>query len=794
MLRLAFNKQNISIGYSPLYVDALSYGEGNDIVMHCENHGMISGEKVKIERTESSGRFTEEREVTVIDNDSFSVGTFPDLVLSISSIENKNIGIGFDDDGQPIEIGAFDVFFNGNSPFLFPTKFGLINTEVHDNYYSEYVVIDMPGCVNDFVLYNGLVYQASGITKDNKYLFPNELSECFNNHGIDIIYEPYLAGTEPYAIEDGYMLVLPNGREDRNVIRFYYDSVDTERYAYLMDMFSWYSRTTITTKDERFFTDIDGVPYFRNDSGITSVNVYKEDGSYKLTIPLLTRDEKAADETRVYTDFVEQTLKPKSINKIVDYEKVRFEPVYYTGDEGFDEEGVFDDNLFHDLSKLEFILHFRERYNTDTESWITDESRGWNNFFLKSNENGVTLERKYGIEDSDADLLSYLGYNDADIYYRRNKLKKSFIRLSFYDTPNRRSQKLLFYSTIFLDSGELYGKYIKARVENPSYDGMDDEYTVYVSDEHVLDGKTDLRLSASFSTYDGYDLSHSSDGFYLYMFPTIVRGTEANTIYMKVEFNHAKYGRIIPFVLPCTQDGYQTIHGDYTALPINYMLSNDSGEFIGTDWDKLENDMYIKVNVKYDAKKKRYVWFYPFKRTPEKEGHDTQTTVLYEPRITGYEDTVEDTIPEDNVSEPVSSIKFEVTMKNMTEYDMPFMMLIDGVAYIDENVVTSGYRLDPTPEYDTLTETFNYETTSPNINMSFRFIDKSDGITRVMVHNVKKGTTILDRLIFKRTDDPTEDTRGVRFDNTFSLTDIICDTFGDCSDDTAKLLVEWSKQ
>ena len=204
--------------------------------------------------------------------------------------------------------------------------------------------------------------------------------------------------------------------------------------------------------------------------------------------------------------------------------------------------------------------------------------------------------------------------------------------------------------------------------------------------------------------------------------------------------------------------------------------------------------MYIKVNIKYEKKKKRYVWFYPFKRTPEKEGHDTQTTVLYEPRITGYEDTVEDTIPEDNVSEPVSSIKFEVTMKNMTEYNMPFMMLIDGVAYIDENVVTSGYRLDPTPEYDTLTETFNYETTSPNINMSFRFIDKSDGITRVMVHNVKKGTTILDRLIFKRTDDPTEDTRGVRFDNTFSLTDLICYTVGDCSDDTAKLLVEWSKQ
>lgn len=60
-----------------------------------------------------------------------------------------------------------------------------------------------------------------------------------------------------------------------------------------------------------------------------------------------------------------------------------------------------------------------------------------------------------------SDLLSFLGFSNDDVKYQKSKLKKTFLRISFYDSDNIGNQNLLHSSTIFLDSGNLFAKYIK---------------------------------------------------------------------------------------------------------------------------------------------------------------------------------------------------------------------------------------------------------------------------------------------------------------------------------------------
>ncbi len=55
-----------------------------------------------------------------------------------------------------------------------------------------------------------------------------------------------------------------------------------------------------------------------------------------------------------------------------------------------------------------------------------------------------------------------------------------------------------------------------------------------------------LRMSSQFVVTDKYSSKHSSEGFYFYTYKTNNGGVFPNDIYMRVEFNHAGYGRTIP--------------------------------------------------------------------------------------------------------------------------------------------------------------------------------------------------------------------------------------------------------
>lgn len=281
-----------------------------------------------------------------------------------------------------------------------------------------------------------------------------------------------------------------------------------------------------------------------------------------------------------------------------------------------------------------------------------------------------------------SDLLSYLGFTNDDVKYQKSKLKKSFIRISFYDSDNVGNQNLLHTSTIFLDSGNLFAKYIKNIETHEEYkvkntfilDVLDNtgkwvqsnpiikyskgdilSYKEYkqLSDEQktncrlygdmmaIVGGSSNtndlktvydkvglrvnrepmrerainlsldfselvgelerLRMSSQIEVSDKNSSKRSSEGFYFYSSPNNLNGVLPSEIYMRVEFNHAGYGRTIPFFLPYIQKSEEEkIEGEpgYLRYTKNKRKNKiKTFDDIAYDWSEIDYDMGIVGGV-----------------------------------------------------------------------------------------------------------------------------------------------------------------------------------------------------
>ena len=268
-------------------------------------------------------------------------------------------------------------------------------------------------------------------------------------------------------------------------------------------------------------------------------------------------------------------------------------------------------------------------------------------------------DKRVKLTEYQSDLLSYLGFDDDDVKYQKSKLKKSFLRISFYDSDNIANQNLLHTATIFLDSGELFAKYIKnietedeykatktvIAQKNPEisfkagsiltsseYEKLDDDnrkkcvisgellaanggsssdkegYTMYdkvgmsVNREpmrkRALDKSLDfgdnidelerLRMSSQIVVTDKNSSKRSSEGFYFYTYKSNDNGVYPSDIYMRVEFNHAGYGRVIPFMMP------------YIRKSEEKLKENSSGYERYTKTDRKENKIKTFDDICYD--------------------------------------------------------------------------------------------------------------------------------------------------------------------------------------------------
>lgn len=359
-------------------------------------------------------------------------------------------------------------------------------------------------------------------------------------------------------------------------------------------------------------------------------------------------------------------IKENSINKIIDYERYQFTPMYYSGKMSLGDKTVdqylqehvneIDDNL-KEVSEIRFRLNFREKvYNLydengnivldsgdaesidtiDFGSWETSDYGYWNNYVL--NDNLKRLRQVYVDKKVHADLLGYIGYTDDDVYYQKDALKKSFLRLSFYDSPNRETQKLLYYSTVYFDTNSLNEKYIKDLNIWRENSGYTPTYGQLVFDGNIatVPNTHGEAITAEMSCTDKYDDTLSSDGFYIHLFDKLVSGNTCTPIYMKAEFNHAKFGKVVPMIYPTFKSDNKPIAATNESFPreyIKYGKNTDVGSgYTWIDMESLIKDSYIKIYIKYNFKTHNYVWFLP--RTGD---GSVLKFDLFEPRLNGYD-------------------------------------------------------------------------------------------------------------------------------------------------------------
>lgn len=496
-------------------------------------------------------------------------------------------------------------------------------------------------------------------TKENSSL---TLEKLLNNNTKETIYRR-LATDEISVIEDK---LFPYGYEIETIDKFGHAIKNNTSYeigkVFEIDEYYHIYKQDGVVGNVKFKRDNfmfgDGVSsIFTYD---TAVNIVQIPISQKFETDLHHND-------ALQTNYVDNAKK-NAINPIVDMEKDVYTPAI-SKDVLSNDKQINSDYV--DAYKIIFNLHFRKHRDTTstsgtTQEWSCAKDAYWNGTKENKDESGkfVSLELRpnvkeggddgyFSYEDTSyqSDLLSFLGFSNDDIKYQKSKLKKSFLRVSFYDSENIGNQNLLCTSTIFLDSGNLFAKYIK-NIETVDSDPQEDIYMATIGSSFVendtavsygnngvrvnrepqwnttedfdfgdnVDEWEELRLSSQFVVTDKYSSKNSSEGFYFYTYRTNDNGVYPSDIYMRVEFNHAGYGRTIPFMMPYVRENERKKEKG----PYEGQTKIKSFEEICNDWSTVDEDKNTKDDndigygsVKY-VKYTHIKWKYRYDKNTQK--------------------------------------------------------------------------------------------------------------------------------------------------------------------------------
>lgn len=348
-------------------------------------------------------------------------------------------------------------------------------------------------------------------------------------------------------------------------------------------------------RDCRFFEEVGG-----EWQSHPNVFVHPLTDSINIEVPLSFDFSSGLFHDQLLEDHIEE-IKDKFVTKQLDYEKTMFKPVYYNGE---------NNEECYELNSINFNIFLRKRYffedsmewklasSAITEGvveWYEDSNAYWNSYEYTGGSGSFLYSSS---TENTGDLLGDLGFDDNDVFNQNKRLGKTFIRLLFFDSKDRNTQSLLFYSTIFINTVDLYSKYMN----NITLDTFLPEGIEEYVDNYVT--PSNLQLSCNFSCFSKYNMSGSSEGYYLYLFPMLVEDGERE-IYMRVEFNHAKYGQTVPLV------SLNHPKKDYTKT-VYYNVNGRSRPKKMTDLTSLYNDMYIPIKIKYCNDKKAFVWYFNF--------------------------------------------------------------------------------------------------------------------------------------------------------------------------------------
>lgn len=384
------------------------------------------------------------------------------------------------------------------------------------------------------------------------------------------------------------------------------------------------------------------------------LSIYVPQGYIDVRLPLyMDAASNHMQEDIINKDFFNEERK-KAINPIVDMEKDIYVPKYlntvYSGSK----------TEFSDIVQMNFNLHFRTR-NLDT--WKINESN--NDYSVSGDSSSNSLDNwfttdfypyknlldKKGDELLEtSDIMGLLYFTNDDIFYQREKVAKSFLRLSFYDSIDPQTQSLLATSCIFMDEHKLYKNYIDnsrknindyAKIEMPQYKRNDMGYIITPKEDitelsklnkisvltEYLGSKKEnkpydknncdiiidenLRISSRLAVKSKYMTDTSSEGYYLYMFREYSEKLHPKPIYMKVEFNHAGVGRTIPFIIPMKWSKDENINKNVPVRTLKLSSQEDRMLlFNGVPLSYVYAQSYIPLYAVYDFINKEYCYVF----------------------------------------------------------------------------------------------------------------------------------------------------------------------------------------
>ena len=350
-------------------------------------------------------------------------------------------------------------------------------------------------------------------------------------------------------------------------------------------------------------------------------------------------------------DYVDSIIEGV-IPEIVDMERFKYSPV------------VMKNRQFELAKSITIDMHFRRRtsimdipgaaaengsYPVYDNGWYINEDSAntiwWNGMGTTDAEGNFTNHDFYSFSPEafadfynesgkTADLLGYLGFTDEDVYYRKSKLSMSFVRLSFYTSKDPVTQKLLYYSTSFLDATSLFGRFMKqSMLKYDKYGEFETTPIVFFPDNSAS-----ARVDCEIHIENEFNNLASSEGFNLYLFGDDADlkddGKDYRTIYLKVEFNHAGNGKTIPMV----------------------MWPKNGGSFREITVDSFINDLYIPVQIRYNNG--RFVYSLP---TAVNDNGNLRL-IVYEPKLDYNEGqaNAENYAPSEEYNPQVADIPVEV--------------------------------------------------------------------------------------------------------------------------------------
>ena len=339
-----------------------------------------------------------------------------------------------------------------------------------------------------------------------------------------------------------------------------------------------------------------------------------------------------------------EKIKADVLPDIVEKEKIVIYPAVYSLDKDSGDE------VLSLADEIEINFHFRRRWDSlkknrvIRDGWLTSDTYGWT-----TGQTGCDEGKDYKYDDFDptnfderSDLVGYLGFLDDDIYYQKTKVKKSFLRLMYYDSKDLLNKNLLTYSTSFLDSGKLFTKFSLIRNNQRLFnyvqesEAYENEMTLFEPGQQPVMTKAPnnveeeeleynerydhLRLSSTITLKDKYNDDASSDGFYIYLFKQDAPSEIPIDLYLKAEFNNAKYGKTINLILPIGEDGVPIRFGDtgtttddgtvVGGFPKDFNIEKDGK--VSFDFQRYYDSMFINVKCRYEKTLKKYVYYFPW--------------------------------------------------------------------------------------------------------------------------------------------------------------------------------------